>query len=68
MTKCTAADVDAAPAKHPTPCLTSTFLSNVAAKGESHGPAMKLIVPGELLKTTYVYGKDCLHEERLAYV
>ena len=50
MTKCTAAD-GAAPAKHPMPCVTSTFLSNVAANDESHGPAMKLIVAGELLKT-----------------
>ncbi|MGC2669242.1 MAG: hypothetical protein WA220_08685 [Candidatus Nitrosopolaris sp.] len=53
LTKCAAAEVDAAaPAKHPIPCVTSTFLSNVAAKVESHGPAMKLIVPGELLITT----------------
>lgn len=50
---CPAADVDCCHGKsHPTPCLTSTFLSNIAANGESHGPTMKLIIPGELLKYT----------------
>ena len=48
LTRCVAAD---GPAKQLKSCFTTTFLLNIADTVESHGPAAKLIVPGELLRT-----------------